>query len=292
MREAFLITGGTGYIGSNIARRLVKDGHHVSILIRKNSSLSYLENIKDKIHLVEFNNIEELTTYIDSKEIKCIFHLASLYITEHKSEEVENLVESNVLFGAKLLEAIKNSGADMIINTTTAWQHYNNEKYNPVNLYAATKEAFECLLKFYTEKKYMRAISLEIFDTYGEDDNRGKLLNALHKAYKNNETLNMSEGTQELDLVYIEDIVNGFITAYNTLKRMEGYKKYALCSGRKISIKGLIGLYQDIKGVKLNINWGQRPNREREVMCPPYVTEKLPEWNCNVSLEDGIKLIK
>lgn len=294
MNESILITGATGYIGSNLARYCLDLGATVSIIIRENSSLDYLEDIKNKLKIHVFDGkIESLEKILKDDNIDVVMHLASLYITEHKSEQVYDLIDSNIKFGAILLEAMKNTNVDMLINTSTTWQHYNNEEYNPVNLYAATKEAFESILKFYVEKDYIREITLEIFDTYGPGDNRGKLLNNLYKFSDETTELAMSEGEQKLDLVFIDDIVDGYIRAFEILKNSSiKSKKYGLFSNNAISLKDLVSLYEEVKGVKLNIKWGERPYREREVMYPSYMVEKLPEWFSEMHLEEGIKYIR
>src|SRR4051812_1833664 len=73
-----------------------------------------------------------------------VFHLASLFVSDHRVQDVQNLVESNLLFGTQLLEAMAQAGVKRIINTGTSWQCPH-----PFNLYAATKQAFESILGYY-----------------------------------------------------------------------------------------------------------------------------------------------
>lgn len=294
MNESILITGATGYIGSNIARHCLDLGASVSIIIRKGSSLSYLEDIKNKLNIFVYDgDIPSLEDFIKKNNIEIVMHLASLYITEHKTNEVEDLIDSNIKFGAILLEAMKNVGVKYLINTSTTWQHYKNESYNPVNLYAATKEAFEDILKYYVEKEYIRAITLEIFDTYGPGDNRGKLLNNLYKYSEEGQELFMSEGYQKLDLVFIDDIVYGYIRAMEILLNEEvKYKRYGLFTNNSRSLREIVSLYEIVKGVKLNIKWGEKSYREREVMKPAYKADKLPGWSAQMGLQVGIEYVK
>ena len=132
-----------------------------------------------------------------------VFHLASLFLAQHTLEDIERLVQSNLLFGVQIAEAITLQGVTKLINTGTSWQHYENEDYNPVCLYAATKQAFEDMLKFYVEASKLKVITLKLFDTYGPDDSRPKLFTLLRKVAQEQTELAMSPGEQLIDLVYM-----------------------------------------------------------------------------------------
>lgn len=284
-----LITGGTGYIGSNLAKKLIASGNNVTLLIRKTSSLNYLKDIIAKVNIIYYeDDIENLALNMSNFKIEMVYHLASLYITEHKSKEVDALINSNVLFGAKLLEAMKIAEVKKLINTGTSWQHYNGDEYNPTNLYAATKEAFEAIIRYYKESINLKSITLEIYDTYGLGDKRGKLLSKLKELSNSGETLDMSKGEQSIDLVFLDDVLEAFTTAGSLLEEDVEYNRYGVYSGRKISIKELVELYQKLSGKNININFGGREYRKREVMSPNYNQKKLINWECKTTLEEGL----
>lgn len=284
-----LITGGTGYIGSNLARKLITLGNNVTLLMRKTSSISYLNDIVNKVNIIYYEgNIDELALNLIKYKIEIVYHLASLYITEHKANEVEPLINSNILFGAKVLEAMKIAYVNKLVNTGTSWQHYNGAEYNPTNLYSATKEAFENIIRYYNEVFSLKSITLEIYDTYGLGDKRGKLLSKLKELSISGDTLDMSKGEQSVDLVYLDDVVEAFITAGKALEGNIKNERYGVYSGRKVSIKELVELYQKLSGKEININFGGREYRRREVMSPNYNMRKLVKWECKTTLEEGL----
>ena len=280
MKEKVLVTGATGFVGSNLCRKLLEQNFEVFILVRKSSKFDYLEDIKDKLNIVVWNgNIDELIGNLKEIEIKAVFHLASLVKIEHKKEEVEGLINSNILYGTKLLEAMKYSQIKIFINTGTYWQHYNSEEYNPVDLYAATKEAFEKIIKYYVEAEGVRCVTLKLFDTYGENDKRPKLINLLNKFADEGKELDMSLGEQKLDLVHIDMVTNTFIKAYELLKNNEEIRNevYGVSSGKQVSLREIIKNFEKETGKKLKINWGARPYRKREVMEPIKSLKNLAE---------------
>ena len=286
-----IVTGATGFVGSHLSKKLVELGYNVHIISRPSSTYENLESVKSKIDIFEYNqNITELINYFKEVEADIVFHLASLFISEHKLDEVDDLINSNIKFGTHVLEAMSKSETYNLINTGTSWQHYKNEEYNPVNLYAATKQAFEDIIEYYVKALDFNVITLKLFDTYAEDDNRGKLINLLGKFSKEKKKIKMSPGEQKIDLVHVDDVVVAFISAYDLIKEKKiSHKKYAVSSGKQIKLKGLIELYEKVTGNEVLVEWGGRPYREREVMELWQDFDKLPNWEVEISLQEGLR---
>ncbi|HCW53418.1 MAG TPA: NAD-dependent dehydratase [Clostridium sp.] len=287
----YIVTGATGYIGTNIVKRLVDNGEEVYIIVRETSNLELLESIKDRVNIFIFDgNIQGLIEYFKPLKDAITIHLASLFIAEHSTDKVNDLIDSNIRFGSQLLEAMKEAGINKFINTGTSWQHYNNSEYNPVCLYAATKEAYEKIIVYYHEAYNIRNVTIELFDSYGPNDNRPKLLNLLTKYSVENKELAMSPGEQMLDLVYIDDIVDGYILASNMLEegKIGNGEKFVLSSGCRITLKKLVEVFSEITNKKVKISWGMREYRKREVMIPWEKGKILPGWKPKISLKEGI----
>lgn len=292
MKKA-LITGGTGFIGSNLCRRLLKDGWKIFLITKKKFGYDNIIDIKEKLEIYEYEaNFFELMEYIKKINVDVVFHLASTIITEHKPEDVHKILQGNITFGTEILEAMKYSNTKLLINTGTYWQHYNNEEYNPVDFYAATKEAFQNIIKYYVEVEKIRCITLKLFDTYGENDKRPKLINLLNKFANEGIELNMSLGEQTLDLVHVEDVVEAYIVAYENLNKdlFLRNEEYAVATEERYQLKEVIQLFEEISNKKLNINWGGREYRKREVMIPWNDYKTLPNWKSKISLKKGLGL--
>ncbi|NLB78020.1 MAG: NAD(P)-dependent oxidoreductase, partial [Clostridiaceae bacterium] len=163
-----LLTGATGYIGSNIARTLLCEGYEVHIIARPFSGFDLLADIKNNVKIHIYNGEPEKLNDI-FKEIHpdILIHLASIYVAEHQAKDIGSLVNSNILFGTEVLNAAISCGVNYFINTGSYWQNYNGDAYNPVNLYAATKQAFECIMKYYREVSKLRSVTIKLVDTYG-----------------------------------------------------------------------------------------------------------------------------
>lgn len=285
-----LVTGGTGFVGSNLCRSLVKNGWRVHI-IAHDTGATLLDDIRDQLDIhVHDGSTVSMSSIMATVMPDMVFHLASLFLSEHTVKDIDRLIISNVLFGTQLLEAMATHGVYKIINTGTSWQHYGKEAYSPVNLYAATKQAFEDVMCYYVEAKGIKAITLKLFDTYGPNDPRPKLFHLLEKLTQEGTSLTMSPGEQIVDLVHVTDVVAAFVIASDRLVHglVEGHEVYAVSSGNPMTLKEVVDVFERALRKKLAIEWGGRPYRAREVMKPWNKGRQLTGWKPKIPLDLGI----
>ena len=283
------LTGATGFIGSQLVKRLLVDNHEVAILVRQHSDLSVLHDALPKIS-VHIHDGSYLSLYaaLAQAQPDVVFHVASLFLAQHKPEDVTRLIESNLGMPTQLLEAMQQLGLRRLINTGTSWQHFEAAAYNPVNLYAATKQAFEDLLAYYVSAHGFRAITLKLFDTYGPGDTRAKLFSLLRKTARSGVKLRMSPGEQLLDLVYIDDVLDAYLLAMHRLPSIGAAECYAVSNPERLSLKDLVQVYGAVVGKDLQIEWGGLPYRPRETMQPCTHQPHLPGWQPHITLQQGI----
>ena len=294
MSKNALITGATGFVGSNLTRHLLANGWNVAAVIRPSSDLSQLKDIKGIQTHTHDNTCENLIEIVKAAKPDCVFHLASCVLVNHLPAQIESLIQSNVLFGSHLAEAMAHNNVRNLVNTSTGWLHFNNEDYNPVNLYAATKKALEDVLKFYSEAGFLDVITLKLNDTYGPNDPRGKLIPTLCKQIESGEELAMSLGGQFIDLVHVQDVVKAFSLAAEMLRapKEKGFNQtYAVSSQRSLSLRDLVRQLEEIIGKDAPIEWGGRPYRDREVMEPWQADKLLPGWIAEIPLKEGLEQI-
>lgn len=281
MKRIALVTGITGFIGSHLAAALLNEEWEVHAIVRRHSKIETLpKGVQDHVVFYQLDEYPDMIEILHLAKPTVVFHLASLFLAQHGYDDIEPLMESNLTFGTKLLEAMAQMGIRAFINTGTAWQHYANEEYNPVNLYAATKQAFEAILRYYQELGQIDVITLQLSDTYGENDTRKKLLALLKNTAESGKKLAMSPGEQKIDLVHVEDVVSAYILAakYIVMGKTEFLGSYAVTSGTAISLRELAERYSQLIGKKIHIEWGGRPYRRREVMIPWTKGVILPGW--------------
>jgi nucleoside-diphosphate-sugar epimerase len=294
MKKRALVTGATGFIGSNLVRKLVGVGWHVDAVVRPSSDLRLISDLRDAVNVIEFDgSIDRLNSILDRSRPDVVFHVASLFLSNHSSDQVQQLIESNLHFGVQLLESMDNSGVKLFVNTSTAWEHYQGDDYNPVNLYAATKKAFQQLQQFYIEAKGFQAITLKLFDTYGPGDIRPKILNLLLKAAKDDQLIGVTPGDQKLDFVHIDDVVESYLLAAERLMtgRVSVHEEYGVGSGSVVTLKDIVMLLEEKLGKNIIVNWGERPYAIREVMESTSNYDTINGWAPKISLSTGLEAL-
>lgn len=285
-----LVTGATGFIGQNLVKSLVEK-QNVYAIVRENSKFSKIDS---RVNIFRYNgNINTLIDFFQKEKFDGIVHLASLFLASHKSQDIPVLIDSNIKLATELLECAKLTDVKWFINTGTFWQNYQNDDYNPVNLYAATKEAFEKIAKYYTETSSIIFTTIKLNDTFGPNDTRKKIFNLWQKISKSGETLDMSKGEQIIDISYIEDVVSSYIKLIEHLNSKEAFrfnqKSFVVSNKEKYTLRELAKIYEKVSGNRLNINWGAREYREREIMIPYNKGKLVPGWEQKYSLKNAIQ---
>ena len=284
-----LITGITGYIGSHLARALLPEWE-VYGLVREPLNLEYLEDIQEKIHFLFYSGTyESMSAAIQASQPDLVYHLATYYTGDHSPERLVQLLNANIVLGGHLLEAMYVWKSPAIVYASTYAAHYQGEEYRPINLYAATKQAFSDLLAYYTDAGLLRAVTLVISDTYGPKDHRPKVLNAAVRAARAGEKMSFSAGTQVYDIVYIDDVVSAFALAGEQLC-LGQYRNevFQIVSEAPLSLRETVEKMLHINHLTLNAGWGERPAAERAMTEALRLYPTVPGWIPRVSLEEGL----
>ena len=254
-----LVTGGSGFIGAHLVRHLQEAGWEVHLLARRENSLpgkrlhAYTGEVSDVVRALEYSQVDT------------VFHLASHFTAQHSPDQITSLIQSNILLGTQLLEAMTIAGVRVFVNTSTSWQYFHQDSYDPVNLYAATKQAFEDILMFYVEAKDVRAINLTLFDSYGPGDTRKKLLALLLESLNTGSELPLSFGEQMIDLAHVDDICAAFVHAARLVddRSTPALATYAVSGGERMPLRDIVRKLEQVAGRKLAVHWGARPYRPR-----------------------------
>jgi nucleoside-diphosphate-sugar epimerase len=268
-----LLTGATGFVGQNLLPYLRERGWELESIGRKDSQA-------------------DMDQKMQSFKPEVVIHLATLFIAEHKASDIPALVQSNIIFGTQVVDAMVRHKVLNLVNTGTLWQYFEGQREIPSSLYSATKTAFEDVLRFYSSAASLKVLTLMLSDTYGPKDPRLKLLPKLLSIAGTTETLSMSPGEQKIEWTYISDILRAFEVAAQRLvqgQEPKNFVSYNATSGESLSLRESIATCEKVLGKKIHIDFGARPYRAREIMVPSKLDPQLPGWSAQVSFAQGIE---
>lgn len=281
-----LITGATGFIGSNLAQKLSSIGYNVYRLSRNiNTDL--------KKGVIEYSDQKGICERITEVNFEIVIHLATFFLGNHKHTQIGPLIDSNIKLGTRLIDFSVNNGVEKFINVSTYAQSTDGLNYNPQNLYAATKEVFLDILKYYSNEHEIQVINLEMFDSYGPWDTRGKFFNLASEAIYNGRKFPMSAGKQILCLLHIDDIVDAFqVVLSQKFSETKVLKHFTLLNEETlISLEDLIKKMKILFNSDSVIEFGHYEYRKNEIFVPNSRYDKLPNWNPRIGIEKGIRLM-
>lgn len=289
-----LITGSSGYIGRHLVDYLLKKTDFSLFLLQgKDSDRPF----KDKRVKYYFYNEVSFDIYRLLSDIKpdLVVHLAGLIAPEHNKETLSVLLDSNFVFGLRLLDAMNEAGVKNIVSTGTYAENYKQGSfysYNPVSLYAALKRSFFDVLKYYVEACDFNAITLRLYHVYGVDDDKKKIIQFLLDAANNNIVVDISPGEQFINFVYIDDVISAYVKAINfLLTKKSSNLIFDVGSKKSIRLKDLVFLIESLYSKKINVNFGGRSYRLREIMnAKPNLIKinRVLGWSPRFSVEAGL----
>ena len=276
--KKILITGATGFIGSNIFLNL-KDKSNIYLLIRrkktKKNNLSFFKK-KKNIKIIFFGNYDELRQKLEKIKVDIIIHCATHYIKFHKKSDISKIIDSNIVFGSILIENLKTLRAKKFINFTTVWENYNGIKNNSYNLYSTSKTLFRNLLEFSKKNnKNTKFYNFFISDTYGSNDRRAKLINVLKKNYKKNKITKIISKNLYINLINIKDILEGVNLV---IKKNISSGNYSLSNISDYKISKIIDKINK-KNKKIKVKWQSSKFIKEKI----YRYKKIPLWKAKFS---------
>lgn len=281
MRRA-LLTGATSFPGLALAERLRAGDVEVHALVRSTTDTAALRRLGVETHV----DTGDMPAVVAAARPDVVFHLANLYLRDHQPSDVARLIDTNVTFGARVLDAVAGSAA-AFVNVGTFAQLWG-EPPRPLNLYAAAKEAFETLLAHYRDLG-LAATTLVLFDTYGPGDTRRKLIPTLLAALAGGTPLALPDEELVMDLTYRDDVAEALLAAgRGILEAPEVWagKRFA-ASGFRHTIDEVVTTFERQAGVELPKRRGGWAVPERSVRVP-WAGERAPGWSAKVTLAEGL----
>lgn len=244
--KTILVTGATGYLGNRLSKRLLDDGYNIiAVCLNHNEIFSFdkkkYKNRVKKVFLSD-SSVEEI---FKKCKINGVIHTATLY--GRSEEQIVDIIKANVVFPVEIIfNAVKNN-VDFFINTDTILNKY-------ISPYALTKSNVIEWMKMYSDSIKMIDIKLDHF--YGPKDKNIKFVAAmLEKLLNNEEEIDLTEGTQTRDFIYIDDVIEAYSIILKNINKISvgQVSVFEVGTNVKTSIRYIVKKLKDLTGAKQNL---------------------------------------
>ena len=237
MKKKILITGSTGFIGSHIKEYLLKKNYLVIDILRKKNKKK-IKKIYKNYKPIFYNNIYDLEKKIKKIQYNIIINCATFYSKNYDCKTVLELIKTNILFSTLIIIG-NQKNLKKIINFDTMMQHSIDENFSPMNVYAITKFAHKNISKFIISKnKNIKFYNFKLYETFGLNDKRNKLIPSIIKNYKKNKFTNIVSNNLEMNFTDINNIIQIIEKILN--KNLYTPKEYILKNYKSVNIRELI----------------------------------------------------
>lgn len=283
MKKNILVTGGAGFIGSHLCKRLLLEGSKVIIIdnfndfydpkIKRNNIIEIKNTMEknniqiDKLELCEgdFRDVKFLNELFDKNDIDMIVHLAAMAGVRPSIENPQLYYDVNITGTLNLLEQCRRKKINKFVFASSSSVYGNNEKVpfaesdivdNPISPYAATKKSGELLCHTYHHLYDMSIASLRFFTVYGPGQRPDLAIHKFTRLIKNNQPIPFfGDGSTSRDYTYIDDIVDGIVKSINWVEKNEkSYDVFNLGGDKTVSLKEMVETIEDALNLKANIN--------------------------------------
>jgi nucleoside-diphosphate-sugar epimerase len=287
IKDYILITGATGYLGKYLVNNLI--GQKKKLII---FSSGVSGNNPEKLfnnENIKFCNLTNYSEIIEKYNPKLMINLQVNFSFSHDLFSMNEMMDANICMPIKLVEVCSRNGLKRLISPTTfyAFGEHSDYSYNPINFFSGTKQAFSDLALPLAKNNRFAFDEIVIYDTFGFNDKRKKIVSIIFDAIKSGEKLIMSPGNQILDLTFIDTLAAGIsqFTDDDFTLRIGKKSLFFATSENRLTLKNLVKRCEVISNKKLNTEWGGLPYRPREIMNPIK-----PIKNMNICDQEDIDL--
>lgn len=293
MFERVLVTGGTGFVGSNVVPKLIADGSQVDILARNESSNTPK---KASLTLGDVRNLNSLPTF---EPYDLVIHLAGIVSIQQSVENPTTTFQTNSLGTQNVLERARAGGVDRFIYLSSG-AVYGNPDYLPIDEshptqclhpYASSKLAGEHVVEAYANTYDLSAITLRAFTLYGPEQQTDNLVpSVISQIMKGKTEISLGNTGPTRDFTYIEDLV----AAIQTVKAepLDAYELYNVGSGHETSVIEIVEEIIEATEKDIEIT-SHQSGRSSDIEINRMVADirKLEQlgWTPNHDIESGIQ---
>lgn len=299
--KRILVTGGSGFIGSHLVRRLLNEAAEVAVVVRYGNIMKNerLLPFWDDLRILEadLRNRGALEVAIGAFRPERVFHLAAYNHVGSSFTQFEECFDVNAKGTANLLDVCRGAERFLYVSTSEVYGHQEHVPFvesmtpEPISPYGITKYAGELYCRMHQRMGASPQIAIvRPFNTFGPYQSTKAVIPELILGCLRGGPILTTKGEQTREFNYVEDIVEGMLLAMEKAGEVLG--PVNLATGKEVAIRDLIAKIVDITQTSARVEIGALPYRPTEIwrMCADATrARELIGWNSGISLEEGLQ---
>ncbi|QCJ45966.1 NAD-dependent epimerase/dehydratase family protein [Haloprofundus sp. MHR1] len=297
--QRILVTGGAGFIGSNLANHLAESNDVIAL---DDGYLGTPENLGDEVEFVNASVLDEdLPTDVD-----VVFHLAALSSYAMHEDDPTKGARVNVEGFVNVVEQARDDGCDTVVYASTSSIYGNRTEPSPEDMdvtvntgYEASKLARECYAEYFANHYDMSMAGMRFFSVYqgygGAEEHKGEYANIIAQFaddIANGRSPKIyGDGTQTRDFTHVNDIVRGLVAAAE--HRLTGV--YNLGTGESYNFNTVVELLNEELATEVEPEYVENPIPDsvyvHDTMASIEKMRKATKWVPQISFEEGIERV-
>jgi nucleoside-diphosphate-sugar epimerase len=292
VQSVIVLTGATGFLGSNLLGKLLTEGYDIAAIIRTDSSLARIERWTEHKN-IKLYNIEKTNprTIFEENKIDAIVHTATEY--GRGGGAISKILEANLILPIRLIELGIKNNTDCFINTDSYFNKGGSSYSNLLN-YSLSKKSLLVWLQQVSNK--IRVINVTLEHMYGPGDSRSKFVENLIQevAVERHSRVSLTHGHQKRDFVYVDDVAEAFIKLIEYGRTHEfTFKNFEVGTGESVQVRDFAQLIKDLSLSPSILGFGDVPYRSDEIMDSKADISALAEieWVPKIGIQEGLSRI-
>jgi dolichol-phosphate mannosyltransferase len=299
MPRRVLITGGSGFVGANLTRRALRDGHEVHLLLRPGHDDWRLRDLDGQLfrHAVDVTVREAVAAAVAAIRPEWVFHLAA-YGAYPRQTGIEAMTATNLLGCAHLVDACADVGVNAFINAGSSSEYgfkagaaSEGDRLEPNSQYAITKAAATHYCQLAARTRGMHVVTLRLYSVYGPFEAPERLvptllLNGLQRALPP-----LANPDTARDFVFVDDVVDAMLRVAGG-RRAAPAAVYNVCSGAQTTLREIVDSVRDELGIGAEPRWGTLPSRSWDTdawVGSPAALASDYGWRASTPLIEGLR---
>jgi nucleoside-diphosphate-sugar epimerase len=296
-----IVTGATGFVGANLARRLLNEGNEVHLLVRPNYTAWRIEEIRQHVRLHELQLHDAVAVSHAVSEIRpeWIFHLAAHGAYSWQTD-LEQMVLTNIQGTINLVNACLQTGFEALVNTGSSSEYgfkdhapAESELPEPNSHYAVTKAAATMFCRYTAQSRGVHLPTLRLYSIFGPQEDPGRLLPALILRGLKGELPPLADPNVARDFVYVDDVVEACLLAARVRTREWG-AIYNVGTGVATTLREVVNVARRVMHISAEPIWNTMPKRSWDTNVWVSDNRKIRSelhWQHRDNFEEGFRLM-